>query len=268
MPGPLASGPGLQGLRRVCAQRPAQDKDVSGVRCALRGRNDVVDLKTVIFDFDGTLHAGMVIYPAAFRAGYQWLVDNGWAQPRTFADGEISGFIGLTAEEMWKTFRPDLPDEVWQQAAVRVGQEMDRLILNGTAQLFDQVPEMLQAVKDLGVDLVFLSNCRVAYQEAARQAFGLDRWFSAYYNAEEFPGLPKERIFDTIAERFAGGYVMVGDRNKDMAVSRTHGFPGIGCLYGYGQRAELADADYFAETPGDVVDILRRIQAAKPGERR
>ena len=30
-----------------------------------------MDLKTVIFDFDGTLHDSMRIYPAAFRAGYE-----------------------------------------------------------------------------------------------------------------------------------------------------------------------------------------------------
>lgn len=219
-----------------------------------------MDLKTVIFDFDGTLHDSMRIYPAAFRAGYQWLVDNGWAQPRSFSDEDISGYIGLTAEEMWKSFRPDLPDDVWPQAAARVGQKMDELILDGTARLFPHVPDMLSQVKDLGVQLVFLSNCRVAYQEAARTAFGLDRWFAGYFNSEEWHGVPKEEIFNDIAAQFPGGYAMVGDRNKDMAVSRAHGFPGIGCLFGYGSRDELKDADRFAETPADVVSCLRAIQ--------
>lgn len=220
-------------------------------------------LRTVIFDFDGTLHDSMLIYPDAFRAGYQWLVDNGWAEPREFSDSDISGYIGLTAEEMWKSFRPDLPDDVWPKAAAAVGEKMDALILDGTARLFPGVPEMLQAVKDLGVQLVFLSNCRVAYQEAACKAFGLDRWFSGYYNAEQWHDLPKEEIFNDIAKDFPGGYTMVGDRNKDLAVSRVHGFPGIGCLYGYGNREELKDADYYAETPADVVTCLRAIQTSE-----
>ncbi|MGI6590264.1 MAG: HAD family hydrolase [Eggerthellaceae bacterium] len=222
----------------------------------------MAELRTVVFDFDGTLHDSMLIYPAAFRAGYQWLVDHGWAEPQTFTDADISGYIGLTAKEMWTSFRPDLPDDVWPQAAAEVGRTMDRLILDGTARLFPGIPEMLDRVKALGVQLVFLSNCRVAYQEAARTAFGLDRWFSGYYNSEAWHGLPKPKIFEDIARDFPGGYAMVGDRNKDMAVSRVHGFPGVGCLFGYGSREELSDADYYAETPDEVVSCLRQIKRA------
>jgi phosphoglycolate phosphatase len=220
----------------------------------------MAELKTVIFDFDGTLHDCARIYPDVFRTVYAQMVEEGWAQPRDFTDEQAMKNIGLTAHEVWATLCPTAPEDVRRKAAAKVGERMDAMIRDGEARLFDGVPEMLDGVRQLGVSLVFLSNCRIAYQEAARTAFGLDRWFDGYYNSEEAGGIPKEEIFPSIAQKFPGAYTMVGDRKKDLAVSVTHGFPSVGCLYGYGSREELADATFLAETPADVVRCLQDIQ--------
>jgi phosphoglycolate phosphatase len=36
--------------------------------------------------------------------------------------------------------------------------------------------------------------------------------------------------------------VMIGDREHDILGAKEHGIPGIGVLYGYGDRAELESA--------------------------
>jgi phosphoglycolate phosphatase len=215
---------------------------------------------TIIFDFDGTLHDSMYIYREALRRGYQWLVDEGMAEPRAFSDKDMEANIGLTPKEAWARMAPDLPWSITGQAAARVGAVMDELIDNGTARLFPGVPAMLQRVKDAGHTLVFLSNCRNAYRDAVRRAFGFDAWFSGYYTSEQFGGIPKEEIFETIRADFPGPYIVVGDRDKDLAIARVHGIVGIGCLYGYGSREELADALYLADTPSDITYLIEQMR--------
>lgn len=219
------------------------------------------EIRTVVFDFDGTLHDSMYIYERAFNKGYQVLVDEGLVPPRTFAAADLADFIGLTAEEAWTKHFPNLPDGAWERAAARVGVAMDELIENGTARLYPGVPDMLARLKADGYALVFLSNCRLDYQEASRRAFGLDAYFSAYYNAEENPGKSKEEIFVDIAQAFPGGYAVVGDRYKDLNLARAHTLPSVGCLYGYGTREELAGATELVERAADIAPAVERIDA-------
>ena len=218
---------------------------------------------TIIFDFDGTLHDSMYIYREALNRGYQWLVEQGQARPRVLTEADMEANIGLTSEEAWTRMAPEIPWSVSKHAAARVGGIMDELIDNGTARLFPGVPEMLQQVKDAGHTLVFLSNCRNAYRDAVRRAFGFDAWFDGYYTSEQFGGIPKEKIFEAIREDFDGPYLVVGDRDKDLAVALVHGLPCIGCLYGYGSREELAGATMLADEPSDIPSLIESAQGVQ-----
>lgn len=218
---------------------------------------------TIVFDFDGTLHDSMYIYRIALNRGYQLLVERGEARPRELSEADMAANIGLTAQEAWTRMAPEIPWEVSRRAASRVGEVMDELIYDGTARLFPGVPQMLQQLKDAGHTLVFLSNCRNAYCEAVRRTFGFDAWFSAYYTAEDFPGMPKERIFERIRERFPGPYIVVGDRDKDILVAQVHGLPSIGCLYGYGSPDELAGATVFAKSPADIPGLVAQLAGVR-----
>lgn len=216
-------------------------------------------IRTVIFDFDGTLHDSAYIYMKAFLEAYEWLVAEGHAQPRTFQLQDISCYLGLTADEMWSSFAPELPKSVTDQAARIVGAAMDRFMTDGSARLFPGVPEMLTRVHDAGLNCVFLSNCRIAYKDVAREVFGLDQWFSAYYSAEAFGDIPKEEIFKTIAKEQPGSWMAVGDRYKDLNLARAHDLPSVGCLYGYGSYEELQDATALASSVPEVADCVLRI---------
>lgn len=213
-------------------------------------------IRTVVFDFDGTLHDAMLIYPKALSAGYSLLVERGLVPPREISQDKAARNVGLIARDAWNLMAPGLPEDAWSAAAVRVGEAMDAMIASGEARLFPGVPEMLDRVRAAGLACVFLSNCRTAYQEAARAAFRLDRWFCAYYNAEAFRGAPKEEIFKTIQTEHDGGFLAVGDRFKDLALARAHKLPSVGCLYGCGTLEELAGATRLARTPAEVGDAV------------
>lgn len=217
------------------------------------------DYRTVIFDFDGTLHDCMAVYLPAVRDAYAWLVEHGYREPKEITTADIEGFIGLTPKEMWSRFAPDLPWEITQTPSKLIGLGMMRGMVDGTARLFPGTEEMLQSVVDAGLRPVFLSNCGTVYQDNARKAFGLDKWFVGYYNSEEFDGLPKEKIFETIRQEHEGGYIVVGDRYKDLNVARCHDLPSVGCMFGYGGAEELQDAwvccDTIEEVGKAILDI-------------
>lgn len=207
---------------------------------------------TIFFDFDGTLHDSMAIYGPAFRSAYAWLVEQGYKQPKEFSDEWISQWLGFTVEEMWTTFAPDLPEEVWRQAAALVGREMDGRTECGEAQLFEDVAQALDALKQQGFDLVFLSNCRIAYCDVHRSNFGLDKWFCAYYCAEAFNDIPKWKIYQQVAVNHTYPHVMVGDRFHDQEVAQCARIPFVGCAYGFGREGELDQVDAWAYKPGDL----------------
>lgn len=217
----------------------------------------------IIFDFDGTLHDSMYIYRIALARGYQWLVDAGKARPRELTEADMAANIGLTVQEAWARMSPEIPWSVAKDAAALVGDTMHELIADGTARLYEGVPEMLQQLKDAGHELVFLSNCRTVYLEVSREAFGLDVWFSRYYAAEQYGDIPKEEIFDIICEEVEGPYIAVGDRYKDLALARAHDLASIGCLFGYGSREELAGATYLADSPDQIAGLVARIDAER-----
>lgn len=223
---------------------------------------------TVFFDYDGTLHDCMRLYGPAFRAAYAWLVQEGYADARTFGDAEISRWLGWQVRDMWETFMPGLPEHAWRQASHIVGEEMDRLLDAGEGALFPGVPEALGCLREEGFELVLLSNCGEGYCARHRRAFGLDRWLGAYYCAGMFPGLEKWEIFAQAAGRHAQPCVVVGDRFHDLEAGIRAGVPTVGCAFGYGAPGELERAtvrvESFAEIPDAVCRALEMHRAVRP----
>ena len=56
--------------------------------------------KTIIFDYDGTIHHTLGIYEPAFRETYQWLTEQKAAEEREIGSAEIAGWLGLNSKEM------------------------------------------------------------------------------------------------------------------------------------------------------------------------
>ena len=66
---------------------------------------------------------------------YDYLVANGYAKKREFEEEEISKFLGLSAKDMWNTFMPQLPEEVWKHASEIIGNEMTAAIREDTVRM-------------------------------------------------------------------------------------------------------------------------------------
>ena len=179
--------------------------------------------KTIIFDYDGTIHHTLGIYEPAFRETYQWLTEQKVTEEREIGSVEIAGWLGFNSKEMWNTFLPELDQSYKEQASRMVGDLMIRQIRKHKAVWYPGAEEMLTALKNRGYHLVILSNCKASYREAHWKEFGMERWFDHFYDCE---------------------------------CARSCKSPFIGCLYGYGEKGELNGADYYAEHIEDILQMV------------
>lgn len=210
----------------------------------------------IIFDYDGTLHETIHIYKPAFLAAYDYLVKNGYAQPREFTDDEIKQWVGYNSREMWLKFMPELPEEVREECSKIVGRVMIEQIEAGNACLYNRALYVLEWLREQDHTLIFLSNCKESYMNAHIKAFNLDKYFDAMYCAEHFDFKPKHEIFPEILKKHPGNYIVVGDRFKDIEMASKNGLYSIGCAYGYGSKDELKAADAIVTFPLDIISYI------------
>ncbi len=214
------------------------------------------EVKTLFFDYDGTLHFSEKIYIPAFRRAQEFLIKEGYLGEKDLSDREVTRFLGLVREEMWETYMPRLPKAVQNQAGRIIGGEMGNLIRQGKAELYPGTLDTLQYLKDKGYTLVFLSNCGENYLQNARQAFPLDKVFDAFFTAEGFGYIPKHEILAKVQERFPKQHLMIGDRKKDIDSGVKNHISTIGCNYGYGTKEELREADRRIEDIRELKTLL------------
>lgn len=214
----------------------------------------------LIFDYDGTIHNTARLYGCAFRKAYKMLVTDGYAEEHYYSDEYMSKYLGMTAEEMWQDFMPDLPPDITKRTAAELGREMVNQVFSGSAVLYDGISEVLDKIKNIGYTTVILSNCHREYLEAHKEHFRLDRWFDGYYCAEDFGNVAKEEIFVHIKKEFPDEkYIVIGDRYSDFKVGIVHYLPTIGCAYGFGLPSELSYCTEVINSPSELVRVLKKL---------
>ncbi len=122
-----------------------------------------------------------------------------------------------------------------------------RHIADRTA-LYPGVPETLDALKGRGMRMAIISNKNVALCREVVTVLGIDRYFDEVLGADSLPfrkPSPEPVLklladFGVSPERAA----LVGDSIDDMAAAKGARVSTVGCTWGYGEPAELADADY------------------------
>lgn len=216
-------------------------------------------MANLIFDYDGTVHNSMKTYEPSFRTAYQWLVDNGYAEPRNFSSAEISYWLGFNSTDMWSNFQPGLDPEIREYVRKMLGEEMGRRVDNGEGALFPHIEEALSELKSMGHTLIFLSNCRVHYMERHRRVFRLDRFFDFFYCCEQYDFIPKYEIFRRIEPLHSGPYIVIGDRFHDIETATRNKLMSIGCGYGYCTDGELAAADVIVGSPDEIPSAVEKL---------
>ncbi len=214
------------------------------------------NVKTVFFDYDGTINESIKLYAPAFRKAYKFLVDKKLAEDREYTEEEIAYWLGFSSKEMWKKFMPDLDKKSREIASKIIGKEMEKQLAENKVALYNGAIDTLKYLKDKGYKLVFISNCGIYYRDMMKKSFHLDNYFQEMACSEEYKYIPKHEILYKIKEKYPKDMVIVGDRIHDIEAGKKNNIYTIGCNYGYGSKDELKEADVVIENIRDIKNIL------------
>jgi phosphoglycolate phosphatase len=200
-------------------------------------------IKTIFFDYDGTLHNSINIYAPAFRKAYDFLVNEGLAKSRDWSDKEISYWLGFNPQEMWENFMPSLSEDLREKCSSIIGEEMKIQIEEEKPALYEGALETLEYLKAKEYHLVFISNCKTYYKEFHSRMFKLDRYFESLVCSDEYDFIPKYEILKAIKDKYPENMAIVGDRRQDIEAGIKNNIYTIGCNYGFALEKELDEAD-------------------------
>jgi len=194
----------------------------------------------VLFDLDGTLtDSGLGVGNGVLYA----LEKMGFAKPN---DAELRKYLG---PPLWTSFSDFAGmDETQTIEAVRLYREYYNDIGAYENSVYPGIPELLTKLVADGKRLA-VATSKVDYAAVnILQHFNMDHFFDVIAGSDETGELRGTKalvIGHALAElRMCDGtsIVMIGDREHDILGAKELGIPGIGVLYGYGDRAELDSA--------------------------
>jgi phosphoglycolate phosphatase len=214
------------------------------------------NVKTIFFDYDGTIHDSLEIYVPAFNKAYEFLVQENKARPKEWTSDEISYWLGFNPVDMWNKFMPELSDEMKNQCSNIIGEQMKLFIEQGNAVLYNGAIDTLEYLKNKEYHLIFISNCKIYYKETHNSLFHLDQYFETLVCSDEYDFIPKYEILNKIKHNYPEEMVIVGDRFQDMEAGKKNHIYTIGCNYGYALEGELDTADYRINNIKELKKIL------------
>ena len=136
------------------------------------------------------------------------------------------------------------------------------------------VPEMLSDVATVA-DLVIVTSKPEEFAVPILDTLQLGGRFQAVFapSLDELDQ-PKTKTLERALAEYTVGRpsftgVMIGDRHHDVEAAHANGLLAIGALWGFGSRRELEEtgADFLAELPADVSEIVKHDLALHPRSR-
>ncbi|QZA33095.1 HAD family hydrolase [Hydrogenibacillus sp. N12] len=210
----------------------------------------------VVFDLDGTLFDAWSVAREAFAAAFRRLRSEAGIGVDLPSEAVLRAQLGKTYAEMWAALLPGRELALYALADAWMFEAELALIRQGKGRLYPGVPEVLQALTERGLPLFIASNGREEYVAAVIDHFDLRRHFVDLYSAGRFRTATKSALVAKLRTTYglASG-LMVGDRKSDVDAGRENGFLTVGCLYGYGDAAELREADVTIEAPPELLAL-------------
>ena len=194
---------------------------------------------TVLLDLDGTLADPREGIVACYRHALNAL---GHPCP---TDEELERLIGPPLHDtLWSILGRDDPGR--HAEALRLFRERFSTVGLFENELYDGIPDALEALRDLGLRLVLATSKPVVFARRIARHFDIDTSLDAIYGSELDGSLGKKaQLIAHIVEREGidrSRAVMVGDRMHDCEGASANGVETIGVLWGYGSREELQSA--------------------------
>lgn len=218
-------------------------------------KEEFKNVKSIIFDFDGTLHNTIKIYYPAFSSGIKILKEHGFAKDFELSEENVSKFLGEKPTFAYDLLAKDADKDFKEEVMAHVGKMMDENIKEGIGELYKGTIKVLEELYQ-NYDLYILSNCRESYLENALDVYKIKKYFKNYYAAESFDYIPKDEIIKIERKNLREEIIFVGDRHHDMLAAKNNNLKSIFCTYGFGDESEGKDSNYKIDSIKELLEIL------------
>ncbi|MFD2671434.1 HAD family hydrolase [Marinicrinis sediminis] len=201
--------------------------------------------QAMIFDLDGTLFQTETLLIPTFERTFETLRAEGKYEGDTPPVERMIQNLGQLLKDIWEDVMPGASPELVQEVDHQFLKEELEGLARGEGQLYPDVAEVMQQLKEAGVDLYIASNGLEPYVKGVLDKKGLTPWLDGIYSAGEFRTASKVELVQLLLKRHHLTEAwMVGDRSSDVEAGHANQLPVIGCAYaGFGDHTEIADAD-------------------------
>lgn len=204
-----------------------------------------------IFDLDGTLFRVETVTVPAVKDAFRK-----FGLPPPSKRLILSG-IGKVTEKFYKELLFN-HDESLLPLIITESSENELIFLKqGKGRLYPGVKKVLRELKGRGFRLGLISNANQRYFRSVIHTFALSDFFDQTLSADETGNLRKKDLIKIVKETLGcERSIVIGDREEDIIASKENGLQSIGCLYGYGEIAELTTADWKIRDIRELLSIF------------
>lgn len=213
-------------------------------------------IKSIIFDFDGTLHDTKKLYTGPLRDGISLLRQKGYETevfPEEVDEEYAKKFLGYRSEETFKKIAENAPDEIRDEVSRFVGKRMLEELEKGNGSLYKNTKKVLETLKEKGISLYILSNSGFGYLSTMTKYYDIFKYFDKIFPARNYGTLTKTEIIKKEIDEFEKDIMVVGDRFHDIEAGYENNLKTVFCKYGFGTEEESKNADYIIY---DIIEIL------------
>jgi len=199
----------------------------------------------LIFDLDGTLFEAKDV---VFKADHALLEDLGLPPMN---DEELARAVGRGIYDFLRTI---LPAGFDIEAARSRYLEIVNDIIKDCGTLFPGAAEALASLNEDGHEIVICTNSPEEYTKTVLEHTGVMALVARFVCAEDY-GTKAAAVYSLLKPGINA--VMIGDTHGDLEAARANNMPTVAAMYGYGNKSMLADADFFAASPEEIVSCIR-----------
>ena len=215
-------------------------------------------MRGVIFDLDGTLGDTLPVCYRAFARVFARRLG------REYGDAEIHAMFGPSEEGILARLCPDDP-------AAALDEYLDeyRLAHMRCPEPFDGIPDLLEMVRDHGVELAIVTGKGPRSARISLETFGLSRWFPVVEAGSVAGGIKPAAMRRVLAGwgLAAGEVAGVGDSPSDVRAAKQVGITSIAAAWAQGaprDRLAASQPDQLFDTvPALRVWLAERLAGAR-----